>query len=59
MECDKVRKLFSDIKFEQCCESCHEDDDRGYGDDLWFLAPDGKIYHVCCAVSRGLKETNE
>lgn len=55
MECDKVRKEFPTIKFESCCEYCHKKDDNGYSYDLWFLAPDGKMKNVCCAIGRGLR----
>jgi len=56
MDCDKVRKLFLEIEFESCCLSCHEDADIGFGDDLWFLAPDGNTYFVCCSIGRGLED---
>lgn len=49
MECPKVRKQFPEIHFPPCCESCHEDEEMGYGDDLWFEIGD-EDRHVCCAI---------
>ncbi len=57
MDCDKVRKEFPNIKFEPCCESCHEDEDMGYGEDLWFEDFNGKDRNVCCAVGRGFEHS--
>jgi hypothetical protein len=51
MECEEVRKEYKNKEIEPCCLSCHEDDDMGYGNDLWFEI-DGKERHVCCAISR-------
>jgi len=51
MECEDVRKEFPDIKFEPCCDSCHEDEEMGHGYDLW-LQINGKDRHVCCAIMR-------
>jgi hypothetical protein len=58
MECDKVRAEHSDKKFSPCCESCHEDDDMGYGNDLWVVI-DGKDRHVCCAINRAFDRDRE
>jgi hypothetical protein len=55
MECDRVKKQFSKINFEPCCESCHEDSDMGYGEDLWFLDINGNMRHVCCSIGRELE----
>ena len=51
MECDKIRNEYPDLKIEPCCISCHEDDEMGYGEDLWFDI-NGKERKICCAVSR-------
>ena len=53
MECEKVRQEFPDIKFEPCCESCHEDEDMGFGEDLWYLDKWNKLRNICCAMARG------
>jgi hypothetical protein len=49
MECEKVKEENKDIEFESCCESCHEDSNTGYGEDLWFEI-NGKDRNVCCAI---------
>lgn len=54
MECNKVKEENPDIKFEFCCESCHEDDELGYGEDLWFEI-NGEARNVCCAIARAFK----
>jgi len=58
VECDKVRAEFPHIKIESCCESCHEDEDLGYGEDLWFNLNGeyDKEYNVCCAVANSFKK---
>lgn len=56
MECEEVKKEFPEIVFQECCISCHEDSDEGYGEDLWFLDPNGKMRHVCCRIGEGLEE---
>lgn len=56
MECEIVKKEFPNIKFEECCISCHEDSDMGYGDDLWFVDPNGKDRNVCCALYRSFEK---
>jgi len=53
MECEKVKKEFPEVKFEPCCESCHEDDEMGYGNDLWFEV-NGIDRNICCAIYRSL-----
>jgi hypothetical protein len=53
MECEEVKKEHPEINFYSCCESCHEDDDMGFGEDLWFEI-DGTDRHVCCAVNRSI-----
>lgn len=47
MECEEFQLRY-DIRAE-CCESCHEDEDMGFGDDLWFRV-EGKDWHVCCKM---------
>jgi hypothetical protein len=54
MECDVVRSEHPTKVIENCCPSCHEDDDMGFGYDLWCVI-DGKDRHVCCAVSRSFR----
>jgi hypothetical protein len=53
MECEEAK-----ITFEiecNCCESCHEDDDTGYGNDLWFKIPGSeRDWNICCAVERAI-----
>lgn len=58
MECEKVKKQYPAIKYELCCQSCHEDDDTGFGNDLWFEIG-GEERHVCCAVSMSFKRWRE
>jgi len=58
MECKNIRKEFPKIEFEPCCESCHEDESMGYGNDLWFEDSNGKKRHMCCAMHRGFKKKN-
>lgn len=55
MECDKLKTEYPDILFEECCESCHQDDEMGWGEDLWFEI-DGKDRNVCCAIYRAFEE---
>jgi hypothetical protein len=52
MECEQVKKEHPELKI-RCCNSCHEDDAMGYGEDLWFEI-DGVERHVCCAVNRAV-----
>ena len=40
----------------RCCDSCHDDMDTGYGDDLFFDLVDGREARVCCAVMRWLDD---
>ena len=56
MDCEKVKQLFPEINFGNCCESCHEDVEEGWGEDLFFLAPDGNLYFVCCNIGRKLED---
>ena len=56
MECDKVRNEFLPIRFEPCCDSCHEDEAMGDFQDLWFKDPNGVDRHVCCAIGRGFEK---
>lgn len=53
--CEEVKKEHPEIKFESCCQSCHEDDDMGFGEDLWFEI-NGINRHVCCAINRSVNE---
>jgi len=55
MECNKVKEQFKEVTYESCCESCHDDDDNGYGDDLWFEI-NGEDRNVCCAIGRSFTE---
>ena len=55
MECDDVKNEFPAFQFEPCCQSCHEDSEEGFGEDLYFLDPNGNMRHVCCAIGRGLE----
>ena len=50
MECQKFLEKYN--LFSNCCTSCHEDDDMGYGEDLWFDIPDDRDWHICCEVYR-------
>lgn len=56
MECENIKIEFPNYKYKSCCESCHEDDEMGYGEDLWFDDPNGKDRNVCCAIHRAWKE---
>lgn len=61
MKCEEIKKKYN--LQSDCCESCHEDDDMGYGEDLWFEI-EGKDWHICCATykayeSRLAKEANK
>jgi len=64
MTCEQFKKQFG-LSFD-CCTSCHEDDDMGYGNDLWFETLDLMEWHICCAAARAydkkvgedLKEAN-
>lgn len=57
MQCEIVKELFN-MQNIQCCESCHEDDNTGHGDDLWFTL--GKdTYHVCCAIGREFEKRDK
>ena len=47
--CSVVQKAFG---FNDCCSSCHEDADEGYGE----LAGDGVNYSVCCGVLQFLNK---
>jgi hypothetical protein len=51
MECEQVKKQYPEVEYEPCCISCHEDEDMGYGEDLWFEIG-WEDRHVCCAISR-------
>lgn len=58
MECEKVKEQFPEIQFEICCITCHEEDDTGYGNDLWFMIGDEER-HVCCAVEWSFNKHRE
>jgi hypothetical protein len=58
MECEKVKEENKDIEFESCCESCHEDSNTGYGEDLWFEI-NGKDRNVCCAIIISIEKSNK
>ena len=51
MECDKLREEHIDKDLPPCCESCHEDANSGYGEDLWFEVL-GEDRHICCALAK-------
>ena len=57
MECDKIRKENPHIIFPECCDSCHEDEATGFGDDLWFII-NGVDRHVCCAIAKAIKDNH-
>jgi hypothetical protein len=44
----------------ECCSSCHEDDDLGY--DMIFLEPEGRSNvdaYICCGMSCAIDESSE
>lgn len=50
--CTDLRKDFPDIPYtESCCDSCH-DDFNYHGFDHIEVCTNGKVYEVCCSVSR-------
>jgi len=62
MECNKF-KLQYGLKYVPCCESCHEDDSSGFGEDLWFEV-EGIDWNICCRLIvayelRPTQKTNE
>jgi hypothetical protein len=55
MECEEAKQVF-EIQVN-CCISCHEDDEMGYGNDLWFqLEGSEREWHICCAVERAIRK---
>lgn len=52
MECEQVKKEFTMFDYKSCCESCHQDDEMGFGEDLWFEDPNGTDRNVCCSIYR-------
>jgi hypothetical protein len=49
MECKQIRLEYPNIKFKECYPSCHEDDEMGFGPDLWVTI-EGKDRNCCCAI---------
>jgi hypothetical protein len=61
MQCKEFREKYQIS--EECCESCHEDDSMGFGEDLWF-AVEGKDWNICCSMFkeyelRSIKKAHE
>jgi hypothetical protein len=57
MKCEEFKKE-KEIEFN-CCQSCHEDEDMGFGDDLWFEIPYDKDWNICCAAEQAWKKKHE
>lgn len=55
MECEEVKKEFKEhLPYNiQCCESCHEDEDMGFAEDLWFNV-NYTNRHICCRLANAL-----
>jgi hypothetical protein len=53
MECNEFRKKYN-IKRE-CCGSCHDDDESGFGEDLWFEV-EGRDWNICCYLRNAYDE---
>ena len=47
--------MVHDNTLPSCCESCHEDADRGEG-DLCEIVHNSILYMVCCRVSNWWKD---
>lgn len=58
MECEQVRKELNIPTTPECCESCHEDFENGYGDDLTFEI-NGVHRFICCSLRRFIGESND
>jgi hypothetical protein len=56
MECEQIKKEYN-IKVD-CCDSCHEDNAEGFGNDLWFTI-DGKDRNICCTIANYLLDRKE
>lgn len=54
--CTEVWKLLGYETTRFCCDSCHEDAERGYDDLAELDLPDGGIGLVCCSVLKEWKE---
>lgn len=54
MECEQVKKEFPEIHFPPCCDSCHDDEGNGFGEDLWFEI-NGEDRHVCCVIMNAIE----
>lgn len=52
LDCEALGEL---VKFG-CCDSCHDDINLGYYDEMLKITIDGKNYHVCCAATRALND---
>lgn len=50
-----IRLYCRDFDFEDCCDSCHDEWDAGYGDPWEVDGPDGAVAYVCCRVSERLR----
>ena len=48
-----------DFPTDTCCNSCHSDEEDGYGDMCEGTLPDGRDYTVCCAVWTWIQEHPE
>lgn len=53
--CIKIEEDFPDIK-EDCCGSCHSEEDDGYSGGLSEVLVDGGYYSTCCAVAVKARE---
>lgn len=54
--CTEVWKLLGYETTRFCCDSCHDDAERGYDYLAELDLPDGEVSLVCCAVLREWKE---
>jgi hypothetical protein len=61
MECEEAKKRFKIYLPVNlvCCESCHEDENEGYGGDLWFTINEpghSRDWNICCAIANKLQK---
>ena len=54
MECEEAKRVFQ-LKCN-CCVSCHEDEEMGHGNDLYFsIEGSEREWHICCEVERAIR----
>ncbi len=52
--CAELEKEFPVLIMENCCNSCHVDNEE-YGYSLQYIDTDDGFYEVCCKINQAFK----